>query len=166
MCKRLFKALKIKMDNFKLRYELAGATETIEVLRKQLDEKDEQLNDWEDGIIICERTDAENKVKELEQQLAEKEEFLKKQKELFETVDRELYLTKDTLKHHTNIYNSLVESKDQDKIEFAMTELEKARKTILNIQKNKDGFISTMIDLYDFNETIDNQIAELKKEMK
>lgn len=35
MCKRLFKALKIKMDNFKLRYELAGADEEIARLRKE-----------------------------------------------------------------------------------------------------------------------------------
>lgn len=45
MCKRLFKALKIKMDNYKLRYELAGATETIEVLRKQLEEKEKEIED-------------------------------------------------------------------------------------------------------------------------
>lgn len=43
MCKRLFKALKIKMDNFKLRYELAGADEEIARLRKENNKLKEQV---------------------------------------------------------------------------------------------------------------------------
>ena len=36
MCKRIFKALKIKMDNYHLRYELASADEEITKLREKL----------------------------------------------------------------------------------------------------------------------------------
>lgn len=43
MCKRLFKALKIKMDNFKLRYELAAADEEIARLRKENKKLKEQV---------------------------------------------------------------------------------------------------------------------------
>ena len=43
MCKKLIRALKNKIDNYKLRYELAGATEIIEVLRKQIGKKDTEI---------------------------------------------------------------------------------------------------------------------------
>lgn len=46
MCKKLFKALKIKMDNFHLKYELAGADETISQLKQQLAEKDAEIEDY------------------------------------------------------------------------------------------------------------------------
>ena len=72
MCKRLFKALKIKMDNYKLRYELAGADETIEVLRKQLTEKKEQLK-----IALEDFNSIQNENDNLLQQLAEKDKKLK-----------------------------------------------------------------------------------------
>lgn len=53
MCKRLFKALKIKMDNYHLRYELAGADETISQLKQQLAEKEKEetkrMEDFEKG---------------------------------------------------------------------------------------------------------------------
>lgn len=40
-------------------------------LEAKLAEK--ELNDWKDGTIICKWTNTENKVKELEQQLEEKD---------------------------------------------------------------------------------------------
>ena len=43
MCKKLFKALKIKMDNYKLRYELAGADEEILILTKENETLKERL---------------------------------------------------------------------------------------------------------------------------
>ena len=45
MCKRLFKALKIKMDNFKLRYELAGADEEIARIEQ---ENEKFKNNWQE----------------------------------------------------------------------------------------------------------------------
>lgn len=43
MCKRLFKVLKIKMDNYHLRYELAGANEEIVRLSEKIKEKDKHI---------------------------------------------------------------------------------------------------------------------------
>lgn len=102
--------------------------EIYEPLINQLEDQNDRLINERDNAIL---------------QLAEKAEFLKKQKELFETVDRELYLTKDTLKHHTNIYNSLVESRYQDKISFAVEQLEwlKNKIPLMSVQEIIDGKI-------------------------
>lgn len=82
----------------------------------------------------------------VEKQLAEKE--------------KELYLTKDTLKHHINIYNSLFESRTQDKISFAVEQLEQVRKLV-------DELLDNCGDRqYKVWKIFDNQIEELKKETK
>lgn len=121
--------------------------------------------------LIKMATEKDRKIEESKQQLAEKDEFLKKQKELFETVDRELYLTKDTLKHHTNIYNSLVESRNQDKISFALEQLEKVKEKVENRNRGtrqghssveyKDGYSGCCCEITDY---IDNQIKAIKGE--
>ena len=49
MCKRLFKALKIKMNNYKLRYELAGADEEISRLREENNKLKKQIEDKENN---------------------------------------------------------------------------------------------------------------------
>ena len=46
MCKRLFKALKIKMDNYHLRYELAGANEEIARLREENKKLKSQIEEF------------------------------------------------------------------------------------------------------------------------
>ena len=48
MCKKLFKAIKIKMDNFKLRYELAGADEEILKLRNEINIKNSEIQKWKE----------------------------------------------------------------------------------------------------------------------
>jgi hypothetical protein len=77
-------------------------TDLIENLKQQLAE-------WQDGTIVCKWTDAENKVKELEQQLSEKEELI-----MF--ADR-------TIK-------GLVLAKEIDKISFAVEQLEKVKELV------------------------------------
>jgi hypothetical protein len=44
-----------------------------------------------------------NEVADLEVKLAEKDELIGTLKNKYECADRELYLTKDTLKHHTSV---------------------------------------------------------------
>lgn len=127
-------------------------------LQKALAEKDEQL---QQAIEMINNPDTlfyqqQELIDNLKVQLAEKDKFLKKQKELFETVDRELYLTKDTLKHHTNIYNSLVENKNQDKISFALEQLEKVKEEF-DCCYSGDTYTP-----YQIADKIDNQIASLK----
>jgi hypothetical protein len=112
--------------------------------------------------------ECQNENTQLKQQLAEKEEFLKKQKELFETVDRELYLTKDTLKHHTNIYNSLVKSRNQDKISLCIEKLEKVKEKMrqnITIAAPVNELKKLSDYLIGVDDYIDNQIKQLK-EMK
>lgn len=58
MCKRIFRALKIKMDNYHLRYALASADETIKELKAEIEKLNrmiEQLpnHDLEPTQIIC-----------------------------------------------------------------------------------------------------------------
>lgn len=113
-------------------------------LKQQLAEKETRIaeledKDWYEGTI----KQLEEQNERLIKQLAEK--------------DRELYLTKDTLKHHTNIYNSLVESRQQDKIEFAIEQLEKVKEFYVHNVKWTAHENMSMI------EYIYNQINELKE---
>lgn len=50
MCKRLFKSLKIKMDNFKLRYELAGADEEIARIRQENEKLKNKITELEENL--------------------------------------------------------------------------------------------------------------------
>ena len=137
---------------------------------KQLKQK---LTQARENLIQCdadrkfeqEKKDiAKRRVSELKQQLAEKDELIGTLKNKYECADRELYLTKDTLKHHTNIYNSLVESRTQDKISFALEQLEKV-KEILN-KSDESGYIiqfRSMNDRLMFYKEFDNQIKQLKE---
>lgn len=178
-----------KQSNMVLNDQLNKATEHLGELEDKLAESDilleKRISVYEKNFI--EQTDENYKLKqqlaitdeqnkrvleklelivsanqELEQKLAEKDEFLKKQKELFETVDRELYLIKDTLKHHTNIYNSLVESKDQDKISFCIEQLS----TLRNFVNSKAIFSKNECECEvckDISQTIANRIKRLEE---
>lgn len=140
-------------------------------------EKDRQISDLEAKLAESEKSEETYKSmfeigtennhnllkenKQLKQQLAEK--------------DRELYLTKDTLEHHINIYNSLFESRAQDKISFALEQLEKVKNRIeskvesvykrlddLNIKivcENTSRQLSTYEEIV---KEIDNQIKAIK----
>ena len=50
-------------------------------------------------------------------------------------------------------------------IKFAIAEIEKLRDSILTTLKDENGYISTEIDLYDFEETVGNQIKALKEKL-
>ena len=134
--------------------------------------------DWQ--LLDKDKTIAEQRkqIADLETKLAEKDELIGILKNKYECADRELYLTKDTLKHHTNIYNSLVESKDQDKISFAVEKLnyfKVLRDLILNMRmtsfeefRNKipmkylaivDAHIEKLADIVD--DQVDYQIQQL-----
>jgi hypothetical protein len=113
-----------------IRYRVNGVdiTSSIELLKEQF------LNQWnKEHKITTELTFYErNKILDLEAKLAEKDELIGTLKNKYECADRELYLTKDTLKHHTNIYNLLVESRHQDKISFAVEQLTEIRDYVKN----------------------------------
>ena len=109
----------------------------------------QQLAEWQDGTIICKWTDAENKVKELEHQLAEKEELI-----MF--ADR-------TIK-------GLVLAKEIDKISFCIEQLEKVKEFCDNPKYQVDYEYYTncwtyAIDKDSLLNEIDNQIKAIK-EMK
>lgn len=124
--------------------------------KKQLEESESrfQAHKQTDARIIQDQTDL---IENLKQQLAEKDELIGTLKNKYECTDRELYLTKDTLKHHTNIYNSLVESRHQDKISFALEQLEKVKEMV-------KPYLRFDWNLYlQVCENIDNQIKQLKE---
>ena len=127
-------------------------------------------------VLVEDNLTYENQIADLEAKLAEKDELIGILKNKYECADRELYLTKDTLKRHTNIYNSLVESKYQDKISFAVEQLEKVKNGIESkvesIYKRLDDLnikivcesISMQLDTYkEISKEIDNQIKQLKE---
>lgn len=74
--------ISLDVDNYSYR-------EHIDYLRKQLADKEKELNEWKDGTIVCKWTNAENKIKQLEQQLAESKEREKGQKELRQMMSEE-----------------------------------------------------------------------------
>lgn len=60
MCKKFFKAMKIKMDNYHLRYELAGADEIIKQQRKKiqrLEEENKRLKGIKDEKYVKQNND-------------------------------------------------------------------------------------------------------------
>lgn len=111
----------------------------IEILAKN-EELKQQLAEWQDGTIICKWTDAENKIKELEQRLAEKEELI-----IF--ADR-------TIK-------GLVLAKEIDKISFALDHINKLKNDLYDNEKIN----IRACDFDEIDNIFDNQIKQLK-EMK
>lgn len=130
---------------YKLRIELAGADETITQLKQQLAEKEKDIHD------------RIKQVRTLYVQLYE----LQKAVEYCHDYHKKNKLTPVTLYNYTN------EKHNQDKISFAVKKLEKVKEfcdgiklSMIYISQEDTTKIQTII------EEIDNQIEELKKEMK
>lgn len=77
--------------------------------------------------------------------------------------EKELYLTKDTLQHHTNIYNNLMSDLKTIKINYAVEQLELARRTIDSFRYNENKCLNKKDCIEDCIEAIDNQIKQLKE---
>ena len=122
----------------------------IEKLEKQLAEKEQELEDWEDGTIV-------EKLWHTQRQLAEKEKEIEKYKELCTISKLE----------DLQIENMLLKSKKQDKISFCIEQLKKVKDTAENILDDAIKNCSLNESYYDnLLDKIDNQIEELEKGIK
>lgn len=112
----------------------------------------EDIDYWEKQFEEMERSKLawENKYCKLEQQLAEKE------KEIAE------YKRVCTIAHveDLQIENMLLKGKDQNKIKFAVEQLEQLKHDIWTDQQD-DGWLDEQVDIYFLTETIENQIKKL-----
>jgi TolA-binding protein len=121
---------------------LEDKNKQIAYLEAKLAESEETINNLEQQCLICNK-DKENE--KLKQQLAEKEKWIN------------TYFVSQTNKLMTP------PTQHQDKISFAVEQLEKLKKTDV-VCMNRNGNVYILGS--SLNEVIDNQIEELKKEMK
>ena len=157
----------------------------VEIEKTEKEQLKQQLAEWQDGTIICKWTDAENKIKELEQQLAEKETRIAEleDKDWYEGTIKQLeeqnerllnkLAEKDKKQERTNKVVKQFQQRvkyfseqDQDKISFCIEQLEKVKEEVdkrpVSVRNCGYGDFDEIIldDVYD---VIDNQIASLKK---
>ena len=137
--------------------EKYGLDKTIEELRKiklSFPEKEWYYKGFEN----CERqmsshiADLTLEVKELKQQLTEKERQLKLAEELLIKQEKEY---DEQLEKQAKIHYKHLKEKDQDKISFAVEQLEKLKVELHIIHTN--GYLKAI------DEEIDNQIKQLKE---
>ena len=104
-------------------------------------------------------------IKELEKQLAEKERQLKLAEELLIKQEKEY---DEQLEKQAKIHYKHLKEKDQDKISFAVEQLEKVKEDIKKVPITDYDLSRNFEKMYkqDAIRQIDNQIASLKKEMK
>lgn len=137
---------------------------------KRIADLENQLQDWQDGTIIAQWQDCEQKVKELEKQLAEKE---KEIETIQENSDKNIdYLIEfasliEDQKDCNRMLKALervrtgkkyiVDKEHQDKISFCIEKLEWVQKLLID-----NAFNELRVVLGEIN----NQIEELKKEIK
>lgn len=148
-----------------LEAKLAGKEHTITTLiedhkasqewyKKQLAEKDKQLEKLksENHALISDNAYQEadmfefnSRIEQLQKQLAEKEKQIKK-------------LNNEAQKYFEDAYCN--DFQNQDKISFAVEQLEQLRHDIWTNQQD-DGYTDMQVDLYDLNDTIDVRIMQL-----
>ena len=150
-------------DIYKLRYELAGATETIEVLRKQLADTEEQNKRVLEKLELIVSAN-----QELEQKLAESKNSLKRTIEHYEKYCSEI--------NHQNVmlYASACNAQQasRDKILFTIEQLEKVKwwcenhkysdeyDYVITYEPDEEDASGCVDYLKDY---IDNQIKQLKE---
>lgn len=157
------KQLKEK-DNYHLRYELAGADETITNLKEQLAEKDIRIEELEGQFAYeCE---CNKQLVELQKQLAEKQNTIDEiNKEFVQAVHDWKTLCAEKDKEISKLQASC----QQVKTQLAIQELEKVKDCCesyaLELNKREDNKTNNEIIkyLYAITEIIDNQIQELKE---
>ena len=133
-------------DNYHLRYELAGADETITNLKQQLEEKDKEINsliaDYEKRI-----SQEQELMSNMEHQLAEKDKEIEKLKTK----------QKPIVMHSKENYYFLEE--ENIKLHFAQKQL--AIKELEKVKMMTEWKFNSVVDVVEY---IDNQIKELKGE--
>lgn len=107
MCKKLFRALKIKMDNYHLRYELEGADEEIARLRENKETTDSLVEAYSQK---CKKLEEENILLKSEKRISNA------QLRSLENADKKIIKLEENIK-----------ILEQDKIDFGIRELEKAK---------------------------------------
>ena len=170
-------------DNYHLRYELAGADETITNLKEQLAEKDIRIEELEGQFAYeCE---CNKQLVELQKQLAEKQNTIDEiNKEFVQSIHdwKALCAEKDKeierLKNLFELNNEVVinQGKEmfdlrvqvlqqkQNQIQLAIQELEKVHAMLVSKAREVVGTGVVAVRLYTINEVIDQQIKELKGE--
>ena len=146
-------------DNYHLRYELAGADETITNLKEQLAEKDIRIEELEGQFAYeCE---CNKQLVELQKQLAEKDKEIEKLKQQYTILENE----------NGKLTTELIMDKykkAQKEVSFgkqlAMQELEKVHAVLVSKAREVVGTGVVAVRLYTINEVIDQQIKELKGE--
>ena len=140
-------------DNYHLRYELAGADETITNLKEQLAEKDIRIEELEGQFAYeCE---CNMQLVDLQKQLEEKQNTIDEiNKEFVQAVRNWKMLCEKKDKE----LSKLQASYQQDKIQLAIRELEKVKDYICDCTYIKEP------DYTNVRRKIDNQIKELKGE--
>lgn len=163
-------------DNYHLRYELAGADETIINLKQQLAEKDIRIEELEGQFAYeCE---CNKQLVELQKQLEEKQKTIDEiNKEFVQAVhdwkalcaekDKEIENCKRNELYEENMKILAVKNQKQ----LAIQELEKTKDLLLNESKNNpiiydvnDDLVGGAIDKDAVFKIIDQQIKELKGE--
>ena len=132
---------------------------------KRLADLEKELQDWQDGTIIAQWQDCEQRVKELEKQLAEKDTQIQSQKK-----NLEFFYDVFNNSEHYQTFSDI----NQAKTDFAIGQLEQVKQWCSKYEEDiidkEDGLVSKAIGLdqpiysaeiglYDF---IDNQIKELR----
>lgn len=146
-----------------------NAFKLIEELKQQLLEKEEEIKVIdEDRQFKAEMwTRFANKCKELKEQLAEKDKEITKLKEVVDTVDKLKQFNLD-IKEYALINRNAVDEiycEHQDKISFAVEQLEKVKETTECVLDNALKNSSLNQSYYDrLLDEIDNQIKKIKGE--
>ena len=170
-------------DNYHLRYELAGADETITNLKKQLEEKDIRIEELEGQFAYeCE---CNKQLVELQKQLEEKQNTIDEiNKEFVQAVhdwkalcaekDKEIERLKQELEETNAGYDFTYEQSTetikelkQNQTQLAIQELEKVKDTLKHFcDIHSDEYYGVKAEVkgleLDVCESIDYQIQELK----
>ena len=166
-------------DNYHLRYELAGADETITNLKEQLAEKDIRIEELEGQFAYeCE---CNKQLVELQKQLTEKQNTIDEiNKEFVQAVhdwkalcaekDKEIEDMDKDLVFNANEIKRLIQEKKrlkQNQTQLAITELEKVKNTLKHFCNiHSDEYYGVKAEVkgieLDVCESIDYQIKALK----
>lgn len=124
---------------------------TILDLEAKLAESEEKCKKAYQEGLLQKQFDKDMEIEQLKQQLAEK--------------DKELYLTKDTLQHHTNIYNNLMSDLKTIKIDYAVEKLERVKEFFLEEHRDEEMDTDYIItkDAGEIADYILDQIKQLKE---
>lgn len=150
-------------DNYHLRYELAGADETITNLKEQLAEKDIRIEELEGQFAYeCE---CNKQLVELQKQLEEKQNTIDETNKNFVQA---VHDWKALCAEKDKEISKLQASCQQVKTQLAIQELEKVKVSLkdrISMMENEEhSYLQKVVTWYDICDQINNQIKELKGE--